>query len=94
MPFTYMIIEKGEERRLICPLNEKTQEPYTSHTYDAETFIKQFLPGVIIEVSEPGHMLKKDLEEAKRLLEIAKNKLCSPGRYETFANEIERFLNK
>ena len=33
------------------------------------------------------------LREAKRLLSIAKIKLISPGRFETFSEEIERFLN-
>jgi len=34
------------------------------------------------------------LQEAKRLLSLAKDKLKNPGRYELLAEEIERFLNK
>lgn len=93
MSFTFTIVEK-ENTRVVCPVNEETGEVYVDHSYDGNSFVNQFKEGVVLEVSEPGHLLKKDLEEARNLLEIAKNKLYSPGRYEWLAEQIERFLTK
>ena len=93
MSFTFTIVKKDKER-VICPVKEETGDAYVNHTIDCQSFFDQFQEGVIIEVSEPGHILKNELIESKRLLELAKNKLCSPGRYDLFAEEIEKFLQK
>ena len=91
MAFTFVVIEKDNER-IICPLNEQTKEPYTNHSFDVQSFINQFKDGVILEVSEPGVILKDELARAKKLLSAVKSKLRSPGRYDAIADEIERFL--
>lgn len=93
MSFTFTIVKKDEEK-IICPVREETGEPYLNHSFDFQSFLNQFQGGIIIEISEPGHILKNDLNEAKRLLALVKEKLKNPGRYETFAEEIERFLQK
>lgn len=93
MSFTFTIVKKDGER-VICPIKEETGEPYLAHSFDAQTFFDQFQEGIVIEISEKGHILKNDLTEAKRLLEISKNKLLNPGRYEIVAEQIERFLQK
>ena len=93
MSFTFIICDEIDGR-LIRPLNEKTNKPYLGESYDAQSFISQFKEEIVIEISEPGHILKNDLTEAKRLLELAKRKLRSPGRYEMLADEIERFLDE
>lgn len=98
MSFTFMVCDRtsedGQTERVICPVNEETGSPYINHSFDPKSFVDQYNDGVIIEVSEPTLILKKQLTEAKRLLEIAKKKLMSPGRDEIFSEEIERFLNK
>ena len=93
MSWTFVIVDK-KKKKAICPLNEETGKPYVNNSYDPVAFINQYRDGVTIEISEPGHILKNDLVEARRLLEITKNKLRAPGRYDTFADEIERFLEK
>lgn len=37
---------------------------------------------------------RKELEEAKQLLLLAKEKLKNPGRYDYLSEKIDRFLNK
>ena len=93
MSFTFAIVKK-DEGRVICPLNEETGDPYLAHSFDAQSFFDQFQEGVTIEISEPGHVLKNDLAEAKRLLSSVKDKLRNPGRFDFVADEIERFLQK
>lgn len=88
MAFTFIVCEG----RIIRPFNEKTGEAYPGESYDADAFIREFAEGVIIEISPPGEILKNQLEEAKRLLSIANKKLRLPGYFESFADEIERFL--
>lgn len=55
---------------------------------------KQYFAHQICSLEHEAQNLVCELEEAKRLLQIARIKLVSPGRYEVFAEEIERFLNK
>lgn len=92
MSFTFTIVEK-ESEKVICPINEQTKELFINHSFDAKSFIEQFKDGVIIEISESDTILKNELAKAKKLLSIVKDKLRSPGRYDTIADEIERFLN-
>ena len=91
MSFTYTIVEI-ENKKWICPVDEQSGKIYINHKFDSIAFINQFKPGAIFEISEPEHILKNDLKEAKRLLKSAESKLRHPGRYDYLSDEIKEFL--